>query len=58
MEFEEKNEEFEEKNEEFEGNMTRNLKEKHREFYTRDVIHRKLILFVQNLHMDLLNLFD
>jgi hypothetical protein len=36
--------EFEEKNEEFEGNMTRNLKEKHREFYTWDVIHRKLIL--------------
>ncbi len=27
--------EFEEKNEEFEGIMTRNLKEKHREFFTR-----------------------
>jgi hypothetical protein len=26
--------EFEENNEEFEGKMTRNLKEKHREFFT------------------------
>jgi hypothetical protein len=28
--------EFEENNEKFEGKMTRNLKEKHREFFTRD----------------------
>jgi hypothetical protein len=27
---------FEEKNEEFEVNMTSNLKEKHREFFTRE----------------------
>jgi hypothetical protein len=27
--------EFEENNEEFEGKRTRNLKEKHREFFTR-----------------------
>jgi hypothetical protein len=27
--------EFEENNKEFEGNMTRKLKEKHREFFTR-----------------------
>ena len=27
--------EFEENNEEFEGKLTRNLKEKHREFFTR-----------------------
>jgi hypothetical protein len=31
---------FEEKNEEFIGNMTRNLKEKHREFFTRDGFQR------------------
>ena len=30
--------EFEENNEEFEGKRTRNLKEKHREFFTR-VVH-------------------
>ena len=30
--------EFEENNEEFEGKLTRNLKEKHREFFTRDLI--------------------
>jgi hypothetical protein len=29
--------EFEENNEEFEGKRTRNLKEKHREFFTRDI---------------------
>ena len=29
--------EFEENNEEFEGKRTRNLKEKHREFFTRDL---------------------
>jgi hypothetical protein len=28
--------EFEENNEEFEGKRARNLKEKHREFFTRD----------------------
>ena len=28
--------EFEENNEEFEGKLTRNLKEKNREFFTRD----------------------
>jgi hypothetical protein len=28
--------EFEENNEEFEGKRTRNLKEKHREFFTRE----------------------
>ena len=31
--------EFEENNEEFEGKRTRNLKEKHREFFTR--VNRK-----------------
>ena len=30
--------EFEENNEEFEGKRTRNLKEKHREFFTRVLI--------------------
>jgi hypothetical protein len=29
--------EFEENNEEFEGNTTRNLKEKHKEFFTRAI---------------------
>jgi hypothetical protein len=29
--------EFEDNNEEFEGKSTRNLKEKHREFFTRGV---------------------
>jgi hypothetical protein len=29
--------EFEENNEEFEGKRTRNLKEKHREFFTRAI---------------------
>ena len=33
--FREKYMEFEENNEEFEGKRTRNLKEKHREFFTR-----------------------
>ena len=32
--------EFEENNEEFEGKRTRNLKEKHREFFTRDTLVR------------------
>jgi hypothetical protein len=32
----EKYTEFEENNEEFEGKRTRNLKEKHREFFTRE----------------------
>jgi hypothetical protein len=34
--------EFEENNEEFEGKRTRNLKEKHREFFTRV---NKVVLF-------------
>jgi hypothetical protein len=32
--------ELEDNNEKFEGKSTRNLKEKHREFFTRDVQHR------------------
>jgi hypothetical protein len=35
---------FEENNEEFEGKVTRNLKEKHREFFTRE-FKRHLYLF-------------
>jgi hypothetical protein len=35
--FREKYMEFEENNEEFEGKRTRNLKEKHREFFTREI---------------------
>ena len=36
--------EFEENNEEFEGKRTRNLKEKHREFFTRVTLYVSLIL--------------
>ena len=32
--------EFEENNEEFEGKMARNLKEKHREFFTRELFEK------------------
>ena len=34
--------EFEENNEEFEGKRTRNLKEKHREFFTREIEEIKI----------------
>ena len=37
--------EFEENNEEFEGKLTRNLKEKHREFFTRETILIYLLNF-------------
>ncbi len=48
-EFREKYMEFEETNEEFEGKMTRNLKEKHREFFTREsIIRNKIFLFFLN----------
>ena len=39
--------EFEENNEEFEGKLTRNLKEKHREFFTRELGKKLTKIFSQ-----------
>jgi hypothetical protein len=45
--------EFAENNEEFEGKLTRNLKEKHREFFTRglkfNLIYRSKFTYINNI---------
>jgi hypothetical protein len=51
--------EFEENNEEFEGKRTRNLKEKHREFFTRGfysafqlLLKRCYLVLISNFEQD------